>query len=106
MLVIGCYLFICEILKYKIINKCNVVWPIDLSTLSLCFNCKGQSNISNQEFIKNEQNFINSSTFADNNQSDQSMLFGHSFNKGHSLVYDLPILFRMAKYALYLFIFV
>lgn len=68
------------------------------TSLSSCFNCKGRSNISNKDFVKSEQEKHNSIT-SDNNekQYDRSILFNHSFNKGHSLVYDLPILFRMAK---------
>lgn len=65
---------------------------------SLCFNCKGQSNISNEEFVRSEQKSIDSTICDDENQSDQSLLFGYSFHKGHSLVYDVPLLFKMAKY--------
>lgn len=66
---------------------------------SSCFNCKGQSNISNEEFVKNEQKYYGI-TNNDGNQSDQLMLFGYSFHKGHSLVYDIPLLFKIAKYVL------
>lgn len=68
------------------------------TTFSSCFNCKGGLNVSNEEFVKSEQEKHNSITSNNNkDQCDQSILFNHSFNKGHSLVYDLPILFKMAK---------
>ncbi|XP_022169090.1 protein MMS22-like isoform X2 [Myzus persicae] len=68
------------------------------STMSFnCFNCKGRPNISNEQFIRSEQNFNNSVINNDENQSDRYVLFGNSFHKGNSLVYDIPILFRMAK---------
>jgi len=63
-----------------------------------CFNCKGQLNISNERFVRSEQNFNSYILNDDENQSDRFVLFGNSFHKGNSLVYDIPILFRMAKY--------
>lgn len=64
-----------------------------------CFNCKGRSNVTNEEFVRSEREKHDSIT-NDNNkdQHDRSILFNYSFHKGHSLVYDMPILFRMAKY--------
>ncbi|XP_060866553.1 protein MMS22-like [Metopolophium dirhodum] len=62
-----------------------------------CFNCKGRPNISNERFVRSEQNFNNSILNDDENQSDRYVFFGNSFHKGNSLVYDIPILFRMAK---------
>lgn len=63
-----------------------------------CFNCKGRPNISNEQFVRSEQNFNDSVMNSDENQSDRFILFGNSFHKGNSFVYDIPILFRMAKY--------
>jgi len=72
---------------------------IDQSTMSFnCFNCKGRPNISNEQFVRSEQNFNISIMINDENQSDRYVLFGNSFHKGNSLVYDIPILFKMAKY--------
>jgi len=63
-----------------------------------CFNCYGPSKMSNDVFLRSEQNFNNLITNDDQNKSDHSFLFGYSFHKGHSLIYDIPILFKMAKY--------
>jgi len=72
---------------------------IDQTTMSFnCFNCKGRPNISNEQFVRSEQNFNNSVINNDENQSCHFVLFGNSFHKGNSFVYDIPILFRMAKY--------
>lgn len=80
-----------------IIILCCVL--IDLTTMSLnCFNCKGRPNISNEQFVRSEQNFNDLVMNNDENQSDRFILFGNSFHKGNSFVYDIPILFRMAKY--------
>ncbi|XP_050425464.1 protein MMS22-like [Adelges cooleyi] len=60
-----------------------------------CFDCKIRTN---KYFIKTEQKFI--TLDADENvddQSDSTTLFGHFFHKGQSIVYDLPVLFKMAK---------
>lgn len=68
------------------------------STMSFnCFNCKGRPNISNEQFVRSEQNINISIMNNDENQSDRYVLFGNSFHKGNSLVYDIPILFKMAK---------
>lgn len=78
---------------------CVMCLHIDQSTMPFnCFNCKGRPNISNKQFVKNEQNFNSSVINDDENQSDRYVFFGYSFHKGNSLMYDMPILFRMAKY--------
>ncbi|XP_025409386.1 protein MMS22-like, partial [Sipha flava] len=69
----------------------------DQSPSSFCFNCKGRPNVSNEQFVRSELNY-NFTINDDGNQSSERItLFGHSFHKGHSLVYDIPILFRIAK---------
>lgn len=55
-------------------------------------------NASNEQFVEREKIYNDSVTFDSENQSDHLILFGYSFHKGHSLVYDIPLLFRMAKY--------
>lgn len=72
----------------------NILDCVDQSISTSCFNCYGDT--SNEEFVKNEQKSYNS-VVNDENQSHRVILFGHSFNKGHTLVYDIPILFKMAK---------
>lgn len=64
---------------------------------SSCFNCKGRTNISNEEFVRNEQNYNSFIINDEIDQYDRCTLFGYSFHNGHSLVYDIPILFKMAK---------
>lgn len=78
-----------------------LLWFVDLSTSTSCFNCKGQLNVSNKQLVEREKIYLNSTTFDCENQSDHLILFGYSFHKGHSLVYDIPLLFRMAKYVYY-----
>jgi len=70
-------------------------WIIDQSTMSSCFNCHGD--VSNKDFVGNEQNFNSTLPSEDENQSHCSTLFGYSFNKGHTLLYDIPLLFKIAK---------
>ncbi|XP_050538340.1 protein MMS22-like [Daktulosphaira vitifoliae] len=63
---------------------------------SLYFDCKIHPN---KCFMKSEIKYISPPKCEDDkiNLSDTITLFGYSFNRGHSLVYDIPVLMKMAK---------
>lgn len=89
------YPFYIDINSSIVFINLNILDYVDQSISTSCFNC--YEDTSNEEFVRNEQKSYNSVVNEDENQSHRSILFGHSFHKGHTLVYDIPILFKMAK---------